>query len=69
MRDAAVIALVLLTTGLYYLLKGDSAGAVSLAVVFLGAICPEPETAGWSAPALRFHRFLRWLCCGDNHRG
>ncbi|WP_456365983.1 hypothetical protein [Thermococcus sp.] len=37
MKDVAVIALILITAGAYYVLKGDAVGAVSLAVVFLGA--------------------------------
>ena len=36
MRDVAVIALIFITAGAYYALKGDAVGAVSLAVVFLG---------------------------------
>ncbi|WP_456367116.1 hypothetical protein [Thermococcus sp.] len=36
MKDVAVIALILITAGAYYVLKGNAVGAVSLAVLFLG---------------------------------
>ncbi|WP_297501837.1 hypothetical protein [Thermococcus sp.] len=37
MRDAIAIAFILITAGVYYLLRRDVVGAFSLAIVFLGA--------------------------------